>query len=78
MGEEVQGVKFGGVTEGSPAEKAGFKAGDILVEFGGKPIKNLYDMTFALRQHKPGDVVSVTIMRGAERITKDVTLAQRR
>ncbi len=78
MGEEVQGVKFGGVTEGSPAEKAGFKAGDILVEFGGKPIKNLYDMTFALRQHKPGDVVSVTVLRGTERITKDVTLTQRR
>ncbi len=77
MGEEVEGVKFSGVSEGSPAEKAGFKEGDILVEFGGKPIKNLYDMTFALRAHKPGDVVSVTVLRGAERITKDVTLARR-
>jgi len=77
MGEEVEGVKFGGITEGSPAEKAGFKPGDVLVDFGGKPIKNLYDMTFALRAHKPGDVVAVTVLRGGERITKEVTLARR-
>jgi len=77
MGEDVEGVKFGGISEGSPAEKAGFKPGDILVEFGDKPIKNLYDMTFALRAHKPGDVVRVTVLRGGERITKDVTLARR-
>ncbi len=78
MGEEVEGVKFGGITEGSPAEKAGFKPGDILIEFGGQAIKNLYDMTFALRAHKVGDVVSVTVLRGKEKITKDVTLARRR
>ena len=77
MGEEVEGVKFSGVSEGSPAEKAGFKTGDILVEFAGKPIKNLYDMTFALRAHKPGEVVKVTVLRGGERVTKDVTLSRR-
>ncbi|MBI3404614.1 MAG: M20/M25/M40 family metallo-hydrolase [Acidobacteria bacterium] len=77
MGEEVEGVKFGDVREGSPAALAGFKAGDILVEFGGKPIKNLYDFTFALREHKPGDEVSVTVLRGKERITAPVKLTPR-
>jgi S1-C subfamily serine protease len=34
-------------------------AGDILIEFDGKKIDNLYDFTYALRGHKPGDKASV-------------------
>ncbi len=78
MGEQVEGVKFGDVREGSPAALAGFKAGDVLVEFAGKPIKNLYDFTFALRAQKPGDEVTVTVLRGAQRITAQVLLTARR
>jgi hypothetical protein len=77
MGEETAGVKFADVREGSPAAKAGLKAGDILVEFAGKEIKNLYDFTFALRTHKPGEVVKVTVLRGGQRLTVDVKLEQR-
>lgn len=77
MGEETTGVKFADVRDGSPAAKAGLKAGDILVEFGGKGIKNLYDFTFALRSHKPGEVVSVTVLRAGQRLTVDVKLEQR-
>lgn len=78
MGEEVIGVKFADVRDGSPAAQAGLKAGDILVEFAGKPIKNLYDFTYALRSHRPGEVVSVTVLRGAQRLTVDVKLEQRK
>jgi hypothetical protein len=78
MGEEVEGVKFADVRDGSPAAKAGLKGGDVLVEFAGKPIKNLYDFTYALRAHKPGETVSVTVLRGKERLTVNVTLEQRR
>ncbi|PYU33014.1 MAG: aminopeptidase [Acidobacteria bacterium] len=78
MGEEVAGVKFADVRDGSPAAKAGLKGGDILVEFAGKEIKNLYDFTYALRTHKPGEVVRVTVQRGAERVTADVKLEQRK
>ena len=46
-------MKFADVREGSPAAKAGFKAGDMLVEFDGKPIQNLYDFTYALRPKSP-------------------------
>lgn len=77
MGEEVEGVRFADVREGSPAAKAGLKGGDVLVEFAGKPIKNLYDFTYALRGHKPGETVPVTVLRGAERLTVNVTLARR-
>jgi len=78
MGEEVVGVKFADVRDGSPAAKAGLKAGDLLVEFAGKEIKNLYDFTYALRAHKPGEEVSVTVMRGKEKITVKVKLEQRK
>jgi len=71
-------VKFSDVRDGSPAAKAGLKAGDILIEFDGKKIDNLYDFTYALRSHKPGDKVSVTVMRGEEKITRDVTLETRK
>ena len=47
-------MKFADIREGSPAAKAGLKAGDMLVEFDGKQIENLYDFTYALRAKKPG------------------------
>ncbi len=78
MGEEVKGVKFADVRDGSPAAKAGLKAGDILIEFAGAEIKNLYDFSYALRSQKPGEVVRVVVLRGAERVTADVKLEQRK
>jgi C-terminal processing protease CtpA/Prc len=78
MGEEVQGVKFADVRDGSPAAKAGLKAGDVLVEFAGKEIKNLYDFTYALRAHRPGETVAVVVLRGGERVKVDVTLEVRK
>jgi hypothetical protein len=78
FGEIEHGVKFSDVRDGSPAAKAGLKGGDILIEFDGKSIDNLYDFTYALRSHKPGEKVSVTVMRGSEKITRDVTLEVRK
>ena len=75
---EHGGVKFADVRDGSPAAKAGLKAGDTLTDFGGKKIDNLYDFTYALRAHKPGDKVSVTVLRNGEQVTRDVTLEVRK
>jgi Zn-dependent M28 family amino/carboxypeptidase len=77
FGETKNGVKFADVREGSPAAKAGFKGGDILVEFDGKPIQNLYDFTYALRGKKPGDEVMVRVMRGDQPVEAKVTLSRR-
>ena len=78
FGQMENGVKFSDVRPGSPAAKAGFKAGDVLVQFGDKPIKNLYDFTDALRRSKIGDVVEVTVQRDGKPVTAKVTLEQRR
>ena len=78
FGQEVAGVKFSDVKPNSPAAKAGLKAGDILVQFGDKPIKNLYDFTDALRRSKVGDVVEVKVMREGQPMTASVKLEQRK
>jgi len=77
FGETPGGVKFADVRDGSPAAKAGLRAGDILVEYDSKPIQNLYDFTYALRNSKPGDQVIVKVLRGTERISATVLLTKR-
>ena len=49
-----RGVKLGGVTAGSPADKAGVKPGDIIVGFGNQDVADIQGMTDALNRFKPG------------------------
>jgi hypothetical protein len=77
FGGTAKGVRFSDVREGSPAAKAGFKAGDVMVEFDGKEIANLYDFTYALRAHKPGDTVMVIVLRDGIPVEKPVLLTKR-
>ena len=78
FGQTENGVKFSDVKPNSPAARAGLKAGDILVQFGDKPIKNLYDFTDALRRSKVGDVVEVKVLRDGLPVTASVKLEQRK
>jgi S1-C subfamily serine protease len=76
--EPPKGVRFADVRAGSPAALAGLRAGDILVAFGDKDIANLYDFTYALRAHKPGDEVIVEVLRDGAKISAKVKLTQRK
>jgi Peptidase family M28/PDZ domain/PA domain len=76
--DDLMGVLFADVHTDSPAGKAGLKAGDLLVEFAGEPIKNLYDFTDALGNKKPGDVVPVVVKRNGQSIKVNVTLEVRK
>jgi Peptidase family M28/PDZ domain/PA domain len=78
FGQTENGVKFSDVKPGSPAAKAGLKSGDVLIQFGDKPIKNLYDFTDALRRSKVGDVVPVTVLRDGKELKVEVKLEQRK
>ncbi|HKJ01853.1 MAG TPA: M28 family peptidase [Longimicrobiales bacterium] len=71
------GLRITGVREGSPAEKAGLQAGDVVVEFDGKPIEDIYAYTYALRDKKPGDAVKVVVERDGTRFTFNAVLAVR-
>jgi len=70
---EVQGVKLSGVRAGGPADKAGLKGGDIIVEFGGTKIANVYDYTYALDAVKIGQPLTVVVLRNGERVSLTVT-----
>jgi aminopeptidase YwaD len=72
------GLRLTGVREGSPAEKAGLQAGDVVVEFDGKPIADIYAYTYALRDKKPGDVVKIVVERDGKRVTVNAVLQERR
>jgi len=72
------GVRITGVREESPAAKAGLLGGDILIELGGTEISDLYAYTYALREHRPGDEVTVVVIRDGERMSFTAVLSQRR
>jgi len=70
---EVQGVKLSGARGGSPADKAGIKNGDVIVEFAGQKIANIYDYTYALDSVKIGVPVKVVILRDGKRVEMSIT-----
>ena len=70
---EVAGVKLAGIRGGSPAEKAGLKGGDIIIEFAGQKIANIYDYTYALDAVKIGQPVDIIVLREGQRVTLKVT-----
>lgn len=75
--EQVDGLKVSAVRKGSPAEKAGVVGGDIIISFGGKVIKNIYDFTYALQEFKPGEEVEVTVKRGDKVLQLKAVLEKR-
>ncbi|MFM1768437.1 MAG: hypothetical protein RJA22_966 [Verrucomicrobiota bacterium] len=66
---EVPGVKLSGVRAGGPADKGGLKGGDVIVEFAGQKIANIYDYTYAMDAVKIGQPVQVTVLRSGQRVT---------
>ncbi len=61
--EGVKGVRISGVSKESPAEKAGLKEKDIIVEMSGSKIENLYDYVYALQVTKPGQETIIKVKR---------------
>ena len=70
---EGTGVKLSGVRAEGPADKAGLKGGDVIVEFGGQKITNIYDYTYALDAVKIGEPVEVVVLRDGKRVKLTVT-----
>lgn len=72
------GVKFSDVRPGSPAEKAGIRGGDIMIEFDGKAVGSLEEYTYLLRSKAVGDTVAVKVKRGSEVLNFKVLLEARK
>lgn len=71
---ESGGLGITGVRDGSPAAKAGIRAGDIIVEFGEHTIEDVYGYMYALGEFEPGDEVQVVVLRDGERVVFTVVL----
>ncbi len=70
---DVPGLPLSGVTKGAPADKAGLRRGDIVVELAGRKIENIYDYTFAIEALKVDVEVDVAVIRDGERVLLKLT-----
>jgi Zn-dependent M28 family amino/carboxypeptidase len=71
--DEGEGVLLDGVGSDGPAQKAGLKEGDRIIEMAGKPVKDLPAYMSVLGGLKKGSVVEVGILRNGKKLTLKVT-----
>ncbi|WP_339728997.1 M20/M25/M40 family metallo-hydrolase [uncultured Gimesia sp.] len=76
FGGEGPGYHISGASPGSPADKAGLKAGDAIIKMGKTKIGSLDDFDLALRMFSPGEEVDVTVMRDGKRVKLNVKLGK--
>jgi Zn-dependent M28 family amino/carboxypeptidase len=75
---EVKGLLLGGVVGGGPAEQAGLRKGDVIVEIAGQTIANIYDYTYALDILKIGVPAKVIYLRDGKPLEATLTPGARK
>ncbi|HEX6903398.1 MAG TPA: M28 family peptidase [Thermoanaerobaculia bacterium] len=71
-GDGRPGVLLAGVRPGSAAEKGGLQRGDLLVELGGKAVRDIQDFMYVLQRAKPGDKATAVVERDGKRLALEV------
>jgi serine protease DegQ len=74
--EARAGVLVSAVVEGGPAAKAGVERGDVVVQLDDRKLLLVEDLFAELRDHDPGDTVTLTVVRGDDRKKIEVTLGE--
>lgn len=72
------GALIQAVEPDTPAEKAGLKPGDLITAVDNTPVDERQRLVDLIRAHKPGDKVTLNVLRGNQRLTIEVTLGSRR
>jgi putative serine protease PepD len=72
-----EGAQVTTVVSGSPADKGGLKAGDVITAFDGDSISGADDLTASVSAHKPGDTVTISATRNGKTVKLTVTLGTR-
>ncbi len=75
---EGEGILVREVRAGTPAEKAGLKAGDVITKVEGKPVRTLRDLRHQLREKSDQKPVSLTVLRRGSELTIPVTIEKPR
>ena len=75
---DQKGFALMGVASGGPADQAGIKAGDVIIQVGDQKIGSLDDFDLALRKFAAGDQVDVTVRRDGQEVKLKVTLGKPR
>jgi serine protease Do len=75
--DEDGGVLISEVVDESPAATAGLEDGDVVLEFDGRSIDDIGDLTRAVRRAEPGETVEVVVLRAGERRSLDVEIGER-
>ena len=73
-GTQAGGALVGQIVPGGPADKAGLRQGDRVLQIGGQPVRSPDDLSAAVNDRKPGEQVQVQVERGGQRRTLTVTL----
>ncbi len=71
---DTEGLRADAIIEGRPAHNAGMKKGDIIIAMEGKSVNDIYDYMNRLADFKPGQRISVDVMRGSEKVILIVDL----
>lgn len=67
------GVRVDGVSDNKPAQKAGIKADDVIIQLGDYPVKDIYSYMDALNKYEKGKTAKVIVQRGGEKKEFSVT-----
>ena len=70
--ERARGALIAGLTADGPADAAGIEAGDIVVEFNGKPVETMRALPRLVADTPPGDAVEIVVMRDGEEVTLEI------
>ncbi len=76
--KEPGGALVSSVLPGDPADKAGIKPGDIIVEFDGKPVDEMNDLPRIVAATPPGKKVRLKVIRGGKTLTLTLTVKEKR
>ena len=74
--DKPRGALVASVAENSPSDKAGVKAGDIILEFNGEKISEMKQLPIIVARTEVGKKVIVKIWRNKKEITKEITLGR--
>ena len=75
---EDEGVRVAQVFRGSPAQEAGLRAGDRILSINGKEVTDVASLTGEVRSHRPGEEVTIEVLRNGEQKSFQAVLGERK